>query len=345
MLAKQPSSQNRFPEPGFDPNRGENALIHLRPFRNSDIPALAKLWNRGAPASGSARPLSAHEFETHVVSRLGFEAEGLIVAESDRNLVGFVHAGFGPDDSAKSPPLEITRAMGTIAMLVTLPGKDDEETEHALLQAAKAYLRGCGAQVIYAGGHDPLNPFYWGIYGGSEWAGIVDSHMSFHRAVTRDGFVPSASMVLLEADLSQTEPRDPKAVLTRRHTRVEIVQDVLPTSWWESLAIGEFRPTQFRLLLKNSDYEIARAMTWDMTWFGRFDGRSRIGLINVEVESTSRRKGYGRFLVGEILKHARTEATQIVAVQTRSTNTAAIALYESAGFQVVGGSTFYRLPG
>ena len=343
MLAHK-STQSRLSEPDSQPNRVVDALIDLRPFRNPDIPAITKLWNRAAPVPGSARPLSAHEFESHVVGRLGFDAAGLIVAVSEGNLVGFVHAGFGPD-SENSPPMAFTHDMGTIAMLVTLPGQDEEAIATALLQAAKSYLRDRGAKVIYAGVHNPLNPFYWGIYGGSEWAGIVDSHVGFHRAVGREGFIPSSSMVMLEADLTQAEARDPKAVLIRRHTRVETTPDVLPATWWESLAIGEFRPTLFRLLLKNGDYEIARATIWDMSWFGRLDGRSRVGLIDVEVESTSRRKGYGRFLVGEILKHARSEATEVVAVQTRETNVAAIALYESAGFQVVGTSTFYRLPG
>ncbi|MFO0908787.1 MAG: GNAT family N-acetyltransferase [Isosphaeraceae bacterium] len=52
----------------------------------------------------------------------------------------------------------------------------------------------------------------------------------------------------------------------------------------------------------------------------------------MEVHPDHRRKGYGRFLLGEIFKRAREEGTAAVAVQTRSVNTAAIGLYAATGF-------------
>ena len=55
-------------------------MIRLRSFRNGDPPALADLWNRGLPERAVVRPLSAHEFDTMVFTRLTFEPEGLVVA-------------------------------------------------------------------------------------------------------------------------------------------------------------------------------------------------------------------------------------------------------------------------
>jgi ribosomal protein S18 acetylase RimI-like enzyme len=81
-----------------------------------------------------------------------------------------------------------------------------------------------------------------------------------------------------------------------------------------------------------------------MSWFGRHDGRSRIGLMGLEVASDHRRKGYGRFLVAEILRWAGDQATSLVEVQTMSTNQPAIAFYQSLGFQPIDQSTVYRLP-
>ncbi len=65
-------------------------------------------------------------------------------------------------------------------MLVVDPDRDDEALERGLIETAEAYLRERGASVIYAGGQAPVNPFYWGIYGGSECAGILSSHVAFH---------------------------------------------------------------------------------------------------------------------------------------------------------------------
>jgi ribosomal protein S18 acetylase RimI-like enzyme len=279
-----------------------------------------------------------------VVNRVHFEAAGLIAAERDGRLVGFVHAGFGPDEGIGAPHY-LNRALGTIGMLVVAPELDDEELEQGLLAEAEHYLRTRGAEVIYAGGQFPLNPFYWGLYGGSEWAGIFPDHTAFVRAVTRAGFEPVSETVLMEVDLAGPESRDPRSFLIRRVTRVEAIDDPLPPSWWEALAIGDFRPVVYRLLAKNDDSELARATTWDMSWFGRGDGRSRLGLIEMEVSAPHRRKGFGRHLVGEILRQARADMTAVVALQTGATNLPALELYGSLGFKRAGNTTLYRRPG
>jgi ribosomal protein S18 acetylase RimI-like enzyme len=319
-------------------------LTRFRPYRNSDSPALAALWNRGAPPSAVARPLTVHEFDFQVVGGPCFEAAGLIVAEQEGRLIGFAHAGFGPE-TIRSRPLYLSYALGTVGMLVVEPAVDDLALEDSLLAAAERYLLDRGARVLYAGGQYPLNPFYWGVYGGSEWAGILGSHDAFHRVVSRAGYQPVSGTVLLEADLSVPEPLDRRGLLIRRQVRVEVIDDVLPASWWDNLAIGEFRPTLYRLLLRSDQTELARACTWDMAWSSRIDGRSRIGLIAMEVHPDHRRQGYGRFLMGEILKLAREQVVAVVAVQTGAANTAALGLYETLGFQPVETATLYRRPG
>jgi ribosomal protein S18 acetylase RimI-like enzyme len=307
---------------------------------------LAALWNRALPPRATAQPLTANEFDAHVISKPHFDAAGLVVAEREGRIAGFVHAGFGPQELPGTPH-QLCHALGTIALLVIDPGAEaaDPELGSGLIAEAEGYLRHRGAQVIYAGGQSPLNPFYWGIYGGSEWAGILAVHSSFLRYVVQAGFAPVSTTVLLEADLSTPEPRDPRAALIRRQARVVITEDVLPRDWWESLAIGEFRPTRFHLLSKASETELAHATTWDMNWFGRTDGHARLGLIDLEVPPEHRRKGYGRFLIAEILRYARDQMIARVAVQTAATNAPALALYESLQFEPVETAILYRKAG
>jgi ribosomal protein S18 acetylase RimI-like enzyme len=320
-------------------------VTRFRSFRNFDPPALAKLWNQAVPDSGVARPLRVHELDSHALGKVNFEASGLIVAEQDGRIVGFVHAGFGPDlPIDPTEPLELSFELGTVAMLVVEPDLDDPRLASDLLAAAEGYLQGRGAKVLYAGGLFPLNPFYWGLYGGSEGSGVLSGHKSFHSALIDRGYEPAGTTVLLEADLSLAEPRDSRAVLIRRQTQVEFLDDAAPPHWWQNLALGELQTTQARLLSRADGTVFAHAQAWDMGWFGRRDGRPRIGLIDLEVAAEHRRKGFGRFLVSEILRRARQNMVQSVAVQTSAVNGPALSLYASLGFQPVDQSTIYRLP-
>jgi ribosomal protein S18 acetylase RimI-like enzyme len=319
-------------------------VIRYRAFRNGDPPALADLWNRATPEVGVVRPLTPHEFDEMVVGKLHFDAQGLILAEEENKLVGFIHAGFGPE-SLTDLPQRLDRAMGTVAMLVVDPGRDDSALEQGLMAEAENYLRSGGAKVIYAGGQTDLSSFYWGVYGGSEYSGILENHKTFVRAAHDRGYAPVAISVLLEADLTAPEIRDPKSAVIRRQTRVEIVDDARPANWWEASAIGYTQITHYHVHARDDDRLLARATAWDMAAFGRQDGKSRTGVIDVEVTEGERRKGYGRFLIGEILRHSRSQWAEAVAIQTRTTNLAALNLYKSAGFEPVGQATLYRKPG
>ena len=190
-----------------------------------------------------------------------------------------------------------------------------------------------------------MDPFYWGLYGGSEFSGILDSHAAFGRAVARAGYQPAARTVVLEADLALPDARDPKAPLLRRQARLEVADDARMPGWWEAQALGLFRPSMFALVEKNLNVAVARAWTWEIAGgFGVGDGRSRTALIDLEVAPEFRRKGFGRHLVAEIIRRARSQSTEVLTVQTSTENAPALGLYASLGFEQVDSTTLYRLP-
>ena len=123
-------------------------MIHFRPFRNDDPPALARVWNASIPASVAARPLGVHELDDHAFNPAVFERGGLIVAERDGRPTGFVHAGFGFDEAEAGHPLRLDRSMGVVAMLAVEPGLEEEQLSQALVIEAERYLRREGASVI-----------------------------------------------------------------------------------------------------------------------------------------------------------------------------------------------------
>lgn len=320
------------------------AVTRLRTYRNGDSPALVEIWNRTLPARNVVRPLNVHEFDALVMGKLPFDRLGLIVAERDGRLVGFAHAGFGPQDPEGSS-WRFDDSLGTTAMLAVDPEFDEPELERALLLETERYLRRQGAEVFYCGGQYPLNPFYWGLYGGGEFAGVLSAHSSFTRAALSSGYEAVSTTSVLEADLSAPEPREPRLTVLRRTYRVEIEDDALPACWWDALSIGLFRPTRFQLLDKAEGYPVAEAWTWDIAaGFAIGDGRSRTGLYKLEVLPSFRRRGLGRLLVVECLKHARQQMTDLLSVQTSTENSAAVALYQALDFEQVDTATLYRLP-
>lgn len=325
-------------------------MIRFRAFRNGDPPALAQLWNRALPASGVARPLSAHEFDAAVVGRLDFDRHGLVVAAEDDGaggagrVVGFAHAGFGPADPAGAGHRR-ERQLGTVAMLVTEPGAPAGLAAD-LLRAAEDRLRDDGAEVVYAGGQAPLDPFYRSIYGGSEFSGILDDHHAFRGAAEAAGYEPAARTVRFESDPSAPEARDPKAVLIRRMARIDVEEDAMPAGWWEALHLGLSEITRFALRAKVDGKLLATASAWDMAGYGREGGRLMAGLYDVAVPPDLRRKGYARYLVAEVVRLLRAQGRcEVVAAQTDAANAPALALYRKLGFAEVGGSTLYRRPG
>ena len=233
-------------------------MIQFRAFRNTDPPALAELWNRSVPEMGVVRPLGVHELDSHAFGTVYFDRAGLIVAQRDGEILGYVHAGFGPGEPvAASTPFSLCRQFGTIAMLIVDPSASLPELPGRLVLEAERYLRSQGARVLYAGAQFPLNPFYWGLYGGSEGSAAVASHAGFGETVSAMGYDPVSTTILLQCDVATSQPRDPRSLQIHRQTRLEVEEDAMPAHWWQNQALGEFHLTRFQLLARSDATELA----------------------------------------------------------------------------------------
>lgn len=61
-----------------------------------------------------------------------------------------------------------------------------------------------------------------------------------------------------------------------------------------------------------------------------------VHLLNVAVDPKQRKHQYGRRLLDHMLEFARTESARFITLEVRSSNSAALQLYESGGFKRVG---------
>jgi hypothetical protein len=172
-------------------------VYQFRPFRNSDPPRLVEIWRDQPPQRGLLQPVSATLLDQFVFAKPYFDPAGLIVATHGDQAVGFVHAGFGPNDAET----EIDTEIGTTYLLMLRSGARHDELADELLARAEAYLRDRGAKVIYAGGIRPLNGFYLGLYGGSELPGVLVSDPVLNTAVVRNGYREIDKVIVLRLEL------------------------------------------------------------------------------------------------------------------------------------------------
>src|SRR5690606_20222928 len=118
---------------------------------------------------GFARLSGCDTLERYVFSKPYFDREGLILAEVDGKVVGMGHFGFGCDETFS----HLDRTHGTACMLLVHHAYRRRGIGSKLLELGQAYLRERGTVYQYAGSLHPINPFYLGLYGGSESPGIL----------------------------------------------------------------------------------------------------------------------------------------------------------------------------
>jgi ribosomal protein S18 acetylase RimI-like enzyme len=115
-------------------------VIEYRPFRNTDPPDLVKLWNECLPGRGAVGLRTATPLERYVLSKPYFDPAGLIIAEEDHHIVGFIHVGM----------IDAPEPTGVVAMICVLPRHQRRGIGTELLRRGEEYLRGKGAKLLFA---------------------------------------------------------------------------------------------------------------------------------------------------------------------------------------------------
>ena len=92
-------------------------MIQYRPFRNDDPPHLVRIWNEAFPGRAAYLLRSSAPLDAWVFSKPYFDPAGLILAVDDGNPVGFVHAGFGPNEQQSG----LDRRRGVMCILAVVP--------------------------------------------------------------------------------------------------------------------------------------------------------------------------------------------------------------------------------
>jgi GNAT superfamily N-acetyltransferase len=314
-------------------------MLTYRSFRNADPPIQTALWRSRAGQSGLMDPVSPDLLEQLVFAKPYFDYAGLILAFADGSPVGFAHAGFGPNDQLSAVSFDL----GVTSIVIVRPDCAEGEAAAGLLEQCEQYLRTRGAKVLYGGGIQPLNPFYLGLYGGSELPGVLDSDLTAQNLFQSHGYQEIDRTKIAQVDLSRFEAViDRSQMQIRRQMVVEETIDFPTRNWWEACALGAFDLTRFEMVPRGGGPPVARAIFRSMEPAGGNSSGRRSGLIEFYVDPAYRRRGYAVFLLSEVFRQFTRQGITTVEVQTMESNTPAINLYQKLGFKPIGEGRVYR---
>lgn len=314
-------------------------MISYRCYRNTDPPGLYQVWNEALTGRGSVILPSPSAFEEFVFAKPYFEAAGLLVAQDDGTTVGFAHSGFGPN--AEETAL-VTDA-GVLCLLAVRPSHQRRGIGTELLTRSEAYLRGRGATTLFAGPLRPLNPFYLGLYGGSESPGFLTSDTAAEPFLTHRGYTIQETCLVFHRSLET-----PLGVVDARFTNIRRRYDLVAAprtgvaTWWQECVLGPLELLDVRLVEKGGGAEVARASVWEMVGHSHRLQAPTVGIIDLEVREDLRRQGLAKFVIAALLRHMQEQFFALVEVQTMEQNAAAVALYQGLGFERVDRGHVYR---
>ena len=319
----------------------ETIVIQYRTFRNVDPPGLVEVWNTAFTGRGAVRLQGAAWLEYFLFSKPYFDPQGLTVACAGRQIVGFALAGFGPNDAETA----LDPSAGVLCLLGVAPSHRGQGIGSELLRRAEAYLRGQGNPDLFAGPMYPLNPYTFGLYGGSYSPGFLDSDAQARPFLKHRGYVVERTALVFQRAMGQ-----PVAVSDGRFAahrlRYEIhSQPFQETTWWQECILGPIEVFEYRLQDKLTGRVAARALLWEMeTYTGRWNEHA-VGITDLVVSDDLRRQGLAKFLLTQILRYLHDQFFSIVEVQTLADNTAAIDLLGKLEFRQVDAGHIYKHSG
>lgn len=283
--------------------------------------------------------MSAPLLEQFVFAKPFFDPAGLIVAERDGRPVGFVHAGFGPNEEQSA----LATDLGTTYLLLLHRDAADAALADELLERSEAYLRERGAKVIYGGGIRPLDGFYLGLYGGSELPGVLATNSTMIDALHRANYREIDRVFVLERDLVGFRPAVSREL--RRLRRIVTSGErtgASPATWWEACTIGAFERLDMYLESVETRQVLASVSFWDIEPLSTGWGAPTAGMFDLFVAPEMRRQGLATHLLGEAFQRLRTQGIVRVEAQTMQANEPARALYAKLGFRQVDEGVVFR---
>lgn len=314
-------------------------MIEYRTFRNTDPPHLVTVWNEALPNRGAFTLRSAAPLDRWVFSKPYFDPAGLIIATDDDIPIGFCHAGFGPNEEQSA----IDYSTGVISMIAVRVGQRRHHIGSELLRRAEEYLTQRGSTEINAGGMKPLNPFYFGLYGGSNSPGFLESDPAMRPFFESRGYQTASRCLVFHRKLDMPlNVVDTRFSLLRRRFDVQVLPRSRVGTWWQECMLGQLEQFEYRLDDKATGQPAARVLYWEMEGYGWRWNTPAAGVMDIQVRNDLRRQGVGKYLFAQLLRYLQEQYFGIAEVQIRDDSETMIRMFKSLGFVQVDAGYLYH---
>lgn len=319
----------------------DRPLIRFRTFRNSDPSQLLELFRQARPGRAFAYPDSSHALEKSVFSLPYFDPAGLIIAELDGKIQGFIHAGFGFSDDQQS----LDYRQGVLCCVLVHPDLQQKGVGKELVLRAEEYLHQNGATTIQGGQSRFKDPFYFGIYGGARPSGFMESDRSADPFFKALGYVPIQRIPVFQRDL--TERKDPmnfRLMALRRQTELVVTDQPDHPTWWWFCHFGNIESMRFQLIDKKTRGMVAYVTVIGLDNYIQSWNERAIGLVDVWVDAAYRGQGFGQTLIVEAIRRLRTEMITRAEIHIPEDFQDAVGAILASGFTQVDTGIVYARP-
>lgn len=220
---------------------------------------MCKVWNAHYGDLGSSCGINPLQMELACLSKPYFNAEELLIAEHDDQVVGFMQLGPVAADDMTDTRTDVS----AISALCIVPCDGEDAVARALLTHAEAQLK---AKQVKECRYKPLLPgcaFYQGFGPADSMIGATTSERRGCDWVSAAGFTPVLPTTQWELDLSRFQPPvDRLQIQIRRSSQVQRGVDEPQLPWWQACLLGHTEPLQFILADRPHGQLICDALFW-----------------------------------------------------------------------------------
>ena len=225
-------------------------MLTIRSFRNSDLPSLVAVWQSYWNHCGCPALVTASIIERAILARTFFVSDQLLIAESDRQVVGWCHI-VETDGVANSANLN---------GLCVMP-EHSAAIAH-LLEAAESKAQSDGKKILQAGilrdevyGYAGLSPLGAGV-------GVCKVQAALNEHLAARSYQAGLSLQQLTISTQNYRPPVNRQAMQLRRTTKRSIANKGPESTRIASAMSHLDVERHSLLAKSGEEKLAEVEVW-----------------------------------------------------------------------------------